>query len=378
MNACPGLPRSAPKLATPFALRGLTLRNRIVMSPMCQYCAQDGRADDWHLVHLGSRAVGGAGLIMVEATAVTPQGRITPGCLGLWDDGQIEPLARIARFVRAQGGATGVQLAHAGRKGSCAPSWQGGAPLMQGGWPVLAPSPVPFDSRSPVPHAATAAELHGVVAAFGDAARRAVRAGTDLVEIHAAHGYLLHSFLSALSNQRRDEWGGSLQGRMRLTLEVAAQVRRVLPDSMPLGVRISATDWSSGGWDVAQSIELALRLRGLGVDFIDVSSGGLLPDATIPQGPGYQVPFARQIRQACGLPVGAVGWLTDPVQAENILGADDADLVFVGRELLRNPYWAYQSLVALGAQAADVPQYRSARAGAKAPAHVDWRAARSS
>ncbi|HEX2224458.1 MAG TPA: NADH:flavin oxidoreductase/NADH oxidase [Thermoanaerobaculia bacterium] len=337
-------------LLSPLTLRGVELRSRIVMSPMCQYSADEGLANDWHLVHLGSRAVGGAALILVEATAVTRDGRISPADLGIWDDGQIEPLARIARFVESQGAVAGIQLAHAGRKASSAPPWMGGQPLSPdaGGWTVVAPSPVPFHDGGPVPVPLDETGIDGVADAFEAAAERALAAGFRVIEIHAAHGYLLHEFLSPLSNRRDDAYGGSLENRMRLLLRVTERVRGKMPEELPLFVRISATDWAEDGWDVEQSIELARRLKQLGVDLIDVSSGGTLPKARIPVAKGYQVPFARRIRDEAGIRTGAVGLITEPQHADEIITGGDADLVLLGRELLREPYWALKAQHALG------------------------------
>ncbi len=339
-------------LMTPIQLRGLNLPNRIAMSPMCQYIAKDGFADDWHLVHLGSRACGGVGLILVEATAVLAEGRITPGCLGLWNDEQIEPLARIVRFVHSQGAKIGIQLAHAGRKASCKLPWEGGEPLAadDGGWPVVGPSPVPFFEAGTKPHTLDHEQIKTIVHAFGDAARRAIRAGFDTIEIHAAHGYLLHSFLSPISNHRTDQYGGNMHHRMRMLLEVVEHLRSVIPDEMPLLVRISATDWVEGGWDGAQSIELAEALKAAGVDLIDVSTGGTVPVASIPVSKGYQVPFAADIRRHSGIPTGAVGLITEPKEANEIICRGDADLIFVGRQLLRDPYWAIHAQTELEAE----------------------------
>jgi 2,4-dienoyl-CoA reductase-like NADH-dependent reductase (Old Yellow Enzyme family) len=340
-------------LLSPLKIRGVTLRNRIVMSPMCQYSAEEGLASDWHLVHLGSRAVGGVALVMVEATAVTRDGRISPGNMGIWSDQHVEPLARIARFVHSQGAVAGIQLAHAGRKASCEPPWKGGAKLKTpeaGGWTVVSPSPVPFNEDEPLPVALDEAGIEAIVAAFEAAAHRAVAAGFRVIEIHAAHGYLLHEFLSPLSNRRTDQYGGSLENRMRLLLRVAARVRKLLPDDLPMFVRISATDWADGGWDVEQSVILARHLKDLGVDLIDVSSGALVPKARIPVGKGYQVPFARKIRDEAEIMTGAVGLITEARQANEIVTAGDADLVFIARELLREPYWALKAQHELGAE----------------------------
>ncbi len=341
-------------LLSPLTIRGVTLRNRIVMAPMCQYNAQDGLADDWHLVHLGSRAVGGVGLVIVEATGVTPQGRISPGDLGIWSDAHTEPLARIARFVHSQGAVAGIQLAHAGRKASCDRAWQGGAPLSleQGGWPVVAPSAIAFDEGHPVPAELDIAGIDAVVAAFDAAAARALEAGFKVIEIHAAHGYLLHEFLSPISNRRTDEYSGSLENRMRLLLRVAERLRGAMPEELPLFVRISATDWTEGGWDIEQSIELSKRLRDLCVDLIDVSSGGMVPHARIPVAKGFQVPFARRIRDEAGIRTGAVGMITEAQHADEIITGGDANLVFLARELLREPYWALKAQQTLGQEPA--------------------------
>ena len=333
-------------LLSPLILRSLTLRNRIAMAPMCQYSAEEGMANDWHLVHLGSRAVGGAGLVIVEATGVTRDGRITPGDLGIWSDEHIEPLARIARFVHSQGAVPGIQLAHAGRKASTAAPWTGGATLKtagEGGWPVVAPSPIPFYPGDPAPTALDERGIDTIVDAFEAAARRALAAGFEVLEIHAAHGYLLHQFLSPHSNQRNDQYGGSLDNRMRFVLRVTERVRAVVPVELPLFVRISATDWAAGGWDIDQSVELSRRLKGLNVDLIDVSTGGNLPTARIPVAKRYQVPCSRRIRDDAGMLTGAVGLITDPKEADAIITGGDADIVLLGRELLREPYWALKA-----------------------------------
>lgn len=333
-------------LFTPLELRGLKLPNRIAMSPMCQYVAQDGFASDWHLVHLGSRASGGTGLIVVEATAVAAEGRITPGDLGLWNDDQIAPLRRIVEFVHSQGSKIAIQLAHAGRKGSCTVPWHGGGRLSdaEGGWPVVGPSAVPFREGEPDPLPLDAKGIARVRQAFVDATRRALTAGFDAIEIHSAHGYLLHSFLSPLSNRRTDEYGGTRENRMRLLLETTEQVRAALPDSMPLLVRISATDWIEGGWALDDSIALARELKAKGVDLIDVSSGGTAPVASIPVAKGYQVPLAKAIKHEAGIRTGAVGLITEPSEANDIVCRGDADLVFLGRQALREPYWAIRAM----------------------------------
>lgn len=338
-------------LLSPLTIRSVTLRNRIAMSPMCQYSAEDGLASDWHLVHLGSRAVGGAGLVVVEATAVTAEGRISPGDLGIWSDEHIEPLARITRFVESQGAVPAIQLAHAGRKASCEPPWLGGTSLKSpevGGWPVIAPSPVPFNDGDPVPRALDEGGIEAVIGAFEAAARRALLAGFKIIEIHSAHGYLLHEFLSPLANHRSDAWGGSLENRMRLVLTVAARMRELMPAEFPLFVRISGTDWVDGGWDIEQSVRLACEFKKIGVDLVDVSSGGVVPKARIPVSAGYQVPLARKVRHEAGISTGAVGLITEAQQANEIITGGDADLVFVGRELLREPYWALKAQQELG------------------------------
>ncbi|HTB10304.1 MAG TPA: NADH:flavin oxidoreductase/NADH oxidase [Bryobacteraceae bacterium] len=355
---------SAINLLQPLTIRGVTLKNRIVVSPMCQYSSVDGMADDWHLVHLGSRAVGGAGLLFVEATAVTAKGRITPSDMGIWDDRHIEPLARIARFIHRMGGVAGIQLAHAGRKASCLVPWQGGGRLKtpdEGGWDVVAPSAIPFRDDDPLPHALDIGGIQDIVAAFASAARRAVQAGFRVIEIHSAHGYLLHSFLSPLSNKRSDSFGGSLENRMRTLLQVAAAIRQVLPDDMPLFTRISSTDWVAGGWDLDQSIALARELKQAGVDLVDASSGGLVPGAVIPAAPGFQVPFATAIREQAGIPTGAVGMITDPAQADAIVSSGQADLVYLAREMLREPYWALKAGRALGQEQKWPVQYERAK-----------------
>lgn len=347
-------------LLSPLKLRGVTLRNRIAMAPMCQYSAEDGFANDWHLVHLGSRAVGGTALVIVEATAVTADGRITPGDLGIWHDAHVEPLARIARFVHGQGAIAGIQLAHAGRKASTAPPWTGGATLKtsaEGGWQVVAPSAIPFYPDDPVPVALDQKGIDGIVDAFEAAARRSLAAGFKVLEIHAAHGYLLHQFLSPHSNQRGDEYGGSLDNRMRLVLRVAEGVRALMPDELPLFVRISATDWTAGGWDIEQSVELSRRLKAVGVDLIDVSTGGNLPTARIPVAKRYQVPCSRSIRDGAEIPTAAVGLITDFKEADEIVTGGDADLVLVGRELLREPYWALKAQHAFEEEPAWPVQY---------------------
>ena len=348
-----------PALFDPFGLRGVTLRNRVAVSPMCQYCAAEGLADDWHLVHLGTRAAGGAGLVFVEATAVTAAGRITPGDVGIWTDAHVEPLARIARFCKSQHAVPGLQLAHAGRKASCDVPWNGGHQLAPaaGGWRPVAPSPVPFRPDDAPPAELDPAGIDALVTAFVAAADRALAAGFEVLEIHAAHGYLLHEFLSPLSNRRTDTYGGSFANRIRLLVRVAAAVRGRMPDRLPLFVRLSTTDWVEGGWDVDQSVELSRRLKAAGVDLIDASSGALVPDADIPVGPGYQVPAARRIKHEAGVATGAVGLITDAKQAAAIVAGGDADIVLLARQMLREPYWALDAAAELGAEASWPQQY---------------------
>ncbi|GAB4092661.1 NADH:flavin oxidoreductase/NADH oxidase [Flaviaesturariibacter terrae] len=350
-------------LFSPIVFRGIRLSNRIVVSPMCQYSSVDGFANDWHLVHLGSRAVGGAGLVFTEATAVSPEGRISPDDLGIWSDAHIDGLKRITAFISAQGAVPGIQLAHAGRKASTSAPWKGGKGISEadGGWKVVGPSALPFRDDYPVPAALDAEGLQQVRDDFRAAARRALEAGFRVVEIHAAHGYLLHQFLSPLSNTRSDEYGGSFDNRVRLLLEVTDAVRSLWPTELPLFVRISATDWTEGGWTVEDSIALARLLSELGVDLIDCSSGGNVPKAAIPVGPLYQVPFAAQIRRGSGLRTGAVGMINTAAEAEGILQAGDADLVFQARELLRDPYFPLHAAAALGGEIAWPVQYERAK-----------------
>lgn len=367
------------RLFQPLTQRGLTLPNRIAVSPMCQYSAHDGLANDWHLVHLGAYASGGAGLVISEATAVRADGRISPQDLGIWSDAHIAPLARITRFIRSQGAVAGIQLAHAGRKASCFRPWAGRSgevPLAEGGWATVAPSALRFADNYPQPSALSTTEIAALVQDFASAARRALVAGFEVAEVHAAHGYLLHQFLSPLSNRRDDQYGGSFENRIRFLLETVQAVRAVWPDSLPLWVRISATDWAEGGWTLEDSVALAERLRGLGVDLIDVSSGGMLATATIPLGPGYQVGFAERLRHGAGIATGAVGLITAAAQAEDILAQGKADMVLLGRELLRNPYWALNAAAELGEPAQWPPQYlRAAPAGSLARATHDYAAA---
>jgi len=351
-------------LFTPLALRSVTLRNRLGVSPMCQYSAVEGRATDWHLVHLGGLAQGGAGLVIVEATAVEPRGRISAADLGLWEDGQVEPLARAARFVAGQGAVPAVQLAHAGRKASVRPPWiEGGAPLLPeaGGWLPAGPSALGFGPGHALPAALTAAELAALPGLFAAAATRALAAGFQVVEVHAAHGYLLHQFLSPLSNRRDDGYGGSFEHRTRLCREVVAAVRHAWPERLPLLVRLSATDWVEGGWSPDETVELSRTLKGLGVDLVDCSSGGLVPDAKVPVGPGYQVPFAARVRREAGVATAAVGLLTSPEQAETVVASGQADLVLLGRELLRDPRFPLRAAAALGVPGPWPLQYARAK-----------------
>ncbi len=353
-------------LFTPLSLRGVTLPNRIAVSPMCEYSAADGYANDWHLVHLGSRASGGAGLVIVEATAVEPRGRITYGDLGLWSDAHVAPLRRIVEFVKAQGAVAGIQIAHAGRKASCQLPWDGGAPISPGepnGWQVVAPSAIPFREGDPVPHELTVAEIDSLVDAFAATARRAVDAGFEVIEIHGAHGYLINEFLSPVSNHRSDSYGGSFEKRTWFLCRIIEAVRTQMPEHLPLFLRISATDWVEGGWTVEDSVALARLVRPLGVDLIDASSGGNALHAKIPAGPGYQVPLAARVRRDGGIATGAVGLITEPQQAEGILAAGDADLVLLARELLRDPYFPMRAAQALGVPVSAPRQYLRAWPG---------------
>jgi 2,4-dienoyl-CoA reductase-like NADH-dependent reductase (Old Yellow Enzyme family) len=329
------------QLFDPLPIRGITLQNRIAVSPMCQYSSEDGFANDWHLVHLGGRAVGGASLVFTEATAVTPEGRITAEDLGIWKDAHIEFLSRIVRFLAGQGVVPGMQLAHAGRKASTQRPWEGSdaVPLDKGGWVPLAPSAVAYSDRYAMPRAMSKEEIRGIVDAYAQAARRALEAGFRILEIHAAHGYLMHEFFSPLSNFRTDEYGGSLENRTRIAREVVVAVRKQMPDNLPLFIRISATDWKEGGWDLDQSVELAKQLKPLGVDLVDCSSAALVPDQKIVAGPGFQVPFAERIRRDAKVLTGAVGLIETKEQVSEILANEKADLVFMAREFLRDPYW---------------------------------------
>ncbi|WJW66996.1 NADH:flavin oxidoreductase/NADH oxidase [Candidatus Chlorohelix allophototropha] len=348
-------------LFSPITIKGVTFRNRIVVSPMCQYSGEDGFANDWHLVHLGSRAVGGAGLIIAEATAVEARGRISPNDLGIWKDEHIEMLSRITRFIKENGSVAGIQLAHAGRKAGVARPWEGGKP---GGWQTVAPSAVPFEPSHPVPHALTLAEIGEVIAAFGVATKRAVSAGFEVIEIHGAHGYLVHEFLSPISNLRTDEYGGSFENRARLLLEIVRAVKAELPSELPLLVRLSATDWlpdNPDSWKLEDTVQLARLLKEEGVDVIDVSSGGNAYNQKIQLAPGYQVPFAEAIRQGAEILTVAVGLITGAEQAEQIVNSGAADFVALAREFLRNPYFPLQAARELGQDITWSPQYMRAK-----------------
>ncbi len=350
-----------PHLFDPFTIKDVTLRNRVGVAPMCQYWSEDGFASDWHLVHLGSRAVGGAGLIICEATAVTPEGRITPKDAGLWRDEQIEPLARITKFLTQYGAVPGFQIAHAGRKASTLPPYagkdaqgpygkRGAVSDEEGGWEPVGPSAVAFDDSYRLPHALTREEIAQTIAAFRATTVRAVAAGYRWMEVHGAHGYLLHEFLSPLSNQRTDEYGGSFDNRIRLGLEITRAMKEVWPENLPLTWRLSATDWADdrGGWTADETVEFSRRLKAEGVDLIDVSSGALVPGVKIPIGPGYQVRFAERVRREAGIPAATVGLITEPTHADAIIREGRADLVMLARQELRDPYWPWHAARALG------------------------------
>ncbi len=366
-----------PGLFDALRLRGVTFGSRIFVSPMCQYSSEDGFANDWHLVHLGTRAAGGAALVFTEATAVTPEGRISPEDLGIWKDEHVEPLARIVRFVHEQGSQAGMQLAHAGRKGSTYRPWagkKGSVAPADGGWTAVAPSAAAYEGYA-TPAALEEPALQRIVAGFASAARRALEAGFRVLEIHAAHGYLLHEFLSPLSNRRSDRYGGSFDSRTRLTREVVNAVRREWPERLPLFIRVSVTDWVEGGWDIEQTVELARQLAPLGVDLVDCSSGGLVAGAKIPVAPGYHAPFAERIRREAGLATGVVGLVTAAEQADAIVRGGQADAVLLARQLLRDPYWPLHAAAELDVGASWPPQYlRAAPPGAPArvPASAPW------
>jgi 2,4-dienoyl-CoA reductase-like NADH-dependent reductase (Old Yellow Enzyme family) len=347
-------------LFEPFTLRSITLRNRIGVSPMCMYSYTNGMSNDWQLVHLGARAAGGAGLIIAEATAVEARGRITPDDIGIWADEHIEPLQRVTRFIKQYGAVPGIQIAHAGRKASTSRPWDGGKPLAADdprGWQVIGPSPLTFNEGYQLPHELSVAEIHAVQASFRDGAQRALAAGFEWLEIHAAHGYLIHSFYSPLSNQRTDAYGGSFENRTRFLMETVAAVKTVWPERLPLTVRISGTDWAEGGWTVEQSVRLARCLKEASVDLIDCSSGGNLPNARVPLGSGYQIPISEAVRQGAGIATASVGLITSPAQADEIVRNGRADVVLLGREMLRDPYWAIHAAQALKQPAPVPPQY---------------------
>lgn len=371
------MPQSTPAkgLFDELTIRDVRLANRIAVSPMCQYSCEDGLATDWHLVHLGSRAVGGAALVIAEATAVLPEARISPQDLGIWSEAHIEPLARIAQFIHSQGSVAGIQIAHAGRKASTARPWDGAGKLteQEGGWnDIVAPSAVAFAPNYPMPAAVTVERIASIVDAFGKAAQRALDAGFRVLEIHSAHGYFLHEFLSPLSNHRFDQYGGSFENRTRIVREVVNRVRQYWPERLPLLIRISATDWVEGGWDTDQAVELARSLRTLGVDLVDCSSGGNIADAKIPMAPGYQVPFAERIRRDAGILTGAVGMITEAQQADDIIRRGQADIILLAREMLRDPYWPLHAAAQLGKQISWPAQYlRAAPAGTAARQPVE-------
>ncbi len=354
-----------PHLFSPLTLRSVTLRNRIAVSPMCQYSSEDGFANDWHLVHLGARAQGGAGLVITEAAAVEPRGRISPQDLGIWDDAHVEFLARINSFIHSQGSVAGIQIAHAGRKASTRRPWEGRGPVPpeEGGWaPVVSASDRAWDAGYPETHALTVAEIEETIAAFVAATRRSLAAGFRVVELNAAHGYHFHQFLTPLTNFRTDAYGGSFENRTRIVRDTVSAVRGVWPDELPLLLRISATDWTEGGWTPEDSVALAKMVAPLGVDFIDCSSGAAIPKGgAIPVGPGYQVPLAEQVRRESGVPTGAVGMIIDPQQADRIIREEQADLVLLARELLRDPHWPLRAAHALGQEGPWPPQYERAK-----------------
>ncbi len=350
-------------LFQPLRVRGTTFKNRVFVSPMCQYSCHDGLPTSWHLVHLGSRAVGGAALVVAEATAVCPEGRISPADAGLWSRAHADAFRPIVAFLRENGAVPGIQLAHAGRKASTAAPWDGGGPVApdRGGWSIVAPSPLPFTPAHAVPRELSPSDLDALVGQFVESTRLALAAGFEVIELHFAHGYLVNEFLSPLSNRRSDAYGGSLENRMRLALRIAKEVRAAWPDERPLFARVSATDWAPGGWDLPQTLALARALKDLGVDLLDCSSGGLVADAKVPVGPGYQVEFAAAVRREVGLPTGAVGLITEPAQAEAIVAKGEADAVFLARQLLREPYWPLRAARELGADVPWPKQYARAK-----------------
>ncbi|MGA2230501.1 MAG: NADH:flavin oxidoreductase/NADH oxidase, partial [Tepidisphaeraceae bacterium] len=350
-------------LFCPVKFRGIEFRNRVFVSPMCQYSSEEGTPTPWHLVHLGSRAVGGAGLVMVEATAVSPEGRISPFDSGIWSEAHGEAFKPITRFIKEQGAIAGVQLAHAGRKASTDAPWRGGKAVepANGGWEPIGPSAIAFSRAMATPREMSREDIDAVVGQFREAARHAMAAGFEVIELHMAHGYLMHEFLSPLSNQRSDEYGGTLVNRMRMPLTVANEVRAVWPAKLPMFVRISATDWMAGGWDLPQSIALAKELKAIGVDLVDCSSGGNSPNAMVPVKAGYQVPFSEAIRREVNVATGAVGMITDAKQAEEIVAQGKADVVLLARQLLRDPYWPLHAAAELGVDVAWPKQYERAK-----------------
>jgi len=353
-------PKRDTKLFEPIELRGVTARNRIMVSPMCQYCAEDAIPHDWHFVHLGSRAVGGAGIVVTEATAVEARGRITPYDLGLWNDEQERAFAKIAAFVTDQGALPGIQLSHAGRKASHGRPWEDRSTLLpaNGGWEVIGPSALPWKDGDLIPREMTPDDIRNVTAQFQSSAQRALRAGFRIIELHAAHGYLFHSFLSPLSNRRKDGYGGDFTGRVRFLLETVGAIRDVWPLELPLFVRLSSTDWVDGGWHLADTVELARQLKIAGADLIDCSGGGNHPEQDIPLGPGYQVPFAERVRREADIRTAAVGLISEPGFAEEIITEERADIVVIGRMALWDPYWPHHAAKALGTEVKLPLQYR--------------------
>jgi len=351
-------------LFSPIKIRNTELKNRIAVSPMCQYSSIDGAPTDWHLVHLGSRAVGGAGLILTEATAVSPEGRISPDDAGIWNDEQANAYKRITSFIKSQNAVPGIQLAHAGRKASTHSPWKGNGAvnIENGGWKTLAPSPIPFAENFPYPQEMTEEDIKLVIGQFGKAANRSIEAGFEVIELHFAHGYLIHEFYSPVSNHREDNYSESLENRCRLAIEIAKSVRGLIPDAIPLFARISCTDWTEGGWDIDQSVQLAKWLKDVGVDLIDCSSGGNVPKAKIPAAPGYQIPFSERIKKESGILTGGVGLITTAEQAEEIISSGRADIVLMARQMLREPYFALNAAKKLNADLKDFPgQYLRAR-----------------
>jgi 2,4-dienoyl-CoA reductase-like NADH-dependent reductase (Old Yellow Enzyme family) len=352
------------KLFSPLKIRSVELKNRIAVSPMCQYSSNDGMPNDWHLVHLGSRAVGGAGLVFTEATAVSPEGRISPDDAGIWNDKQAEAYKRIISFIKSQNSVPGIQLAHAGRKASTYSPWKGAGKVSieSGGWQTIAPSAIPFSANFPSPKEMNVEDITLVIDQFCQAAKRSLDAGFEIIELHMAHGYLGHEFLSPLSNRRTDEYGGSLENRCHFVIEIAKSVRKIIPDTMPLFVRISASDWTEGGWDIAQSVKLAKWLKNTGVDLIDCSSGGNISNVKIPVAPCYQIPFAQRIKKESNILTGGVGLITTSEQAEQIISKEQADIVLLAREMLRDPYWPMHAAKKLNVELKDFPnQYLRAR-----------------